>query len=136
MKHLKYDDHGNQVEAANVAIQNHVSVIDGSSTDSKNASISLITYNLLNNKLSQSKKDRIMICTNSDKSVEQIVKVIYPIVSALGKKFVWIAPPSMDFKSIEEYENAPYQMKALAVYQIMNRDTREACIFRDLLKKS
>lgn len=122
-----------QRECINNILQNQVSLIQGPPGCGKTTSIGFFVYHLL--KKNQNERKRILLCAYSNQAVENMVKVVFPIVKALGKKMVWIPNQAMHFETEEEFTYASEEEKNLSYYKILTGDKIGCDQFRNLQEK-
>lgn len=130
MKYLHLTPTQSQIECINSILQHRISLIQGPPGCGKTTSIGFFVYQLLNmNKTSQK---RILLCAYSNQAVENIVKFVFPIVKALGKKMVWIPKKASCFETEKDFNNATDVEKNLSYYKILADDKAECAEYKQL----
>lgn len=119
-----------QVECNEMTLTNYVSIIYGPPGCGKTTTIGLIVYNLLKNS-----NKKVLLLSQSNQAVENIVKFVSPVSKAMNKKLIWITKDGICFENREDFENATEEQKQTSSYKIMTRETEEAHEFYLLHQK-
>lgn len=126
---LKFDATPTQTRAVNMALNNMVTLVQGPPGCGKTMTITAMVINMLQLLPSQ----RIMVCGQSNASVENIIKLLGPPCKALGKKVIWAANGGFDITSFHDLTD---EQKCLLHYQCLTRETRDGKRLKELTEKS
>jgi regulator of nonsense transcripts 1 len=113
-----------QTEAVNRALSDAVTLIQGPPGCGKTAVLVAVAYHAL-----RQKGERLLICAPSNVACENIIRMLVPVMSAAGKKAVWLTAERRDFSS---YANLDDAQEATVFWHILQRETREGKEFRAL----
>jgi hypothetical protein len=114
-----------QSEAIARALRDRLTLIQGPPGCGKTAFITALVYHFLR----QGKGEKIMVCGTSNVSVENLVKMLAPVVRGMGKKVVWLATGRRDQRPSSD--GTPEE-QVLCYQQMLTRQTAEGEEFRQL----
>lgn len=135
MNRLIFSPEGNQQRCVESAIRNKLCLIQGPPGCGKSQIIASIIPSLFKYVYNTQSKNRILVCAYSNMAVANIIKYIGPVSKALGKKLVWIASSTKDFKTKEEFEQTSGVKQFLSLYQILTRKTQESYLYQKYQEK-
>ncbi|KAH0791883.1 regulator of nonsense transcripts 1 (UPF1, RENT1) [Histomonas meleagridis] len=128
---LKFDPTYTQEEAIKKALSNTITLIQGPPGCGKTATIASIVVNFLR-KQTQNKK-RILVCSQTNVSLMNLLDFLIPPVKALNKKIVWVSSDKYKINNRLSFERANNILKQTLFYQCLTRNSKKGKKLQELI---